>query len=84
MHENKALSLRGKQENPSHILILVNGTVPEGSGLSSSSAMTTASAITMLEVSGRRDGADKIGRRGVTEVAIESGELGTICRQGLG
>lgn len=66
----------GKQENPSHIVILVNGTVPEGSGLSSSSAMTTASAITLLEVSGRRDGPDKIGRRGVTEVAIESGELG--------
>lgn len=73
LHENPVKSVKGKQEHPSHLCCMVWGTVPEGSGLSSSSAMTTASAIAILEVLGRRDGADKVARREVTEVAIQSG-----------
>ena len=37
--------------------------------------MTTASAIAVLEVLGRRDGEDAVGRKDLTNVAIESERL---------
>ncbi|KAK4055739.1 galactokinase [Microbotryomycetes sp. JL201] len=73
MHDHPAK--RQSKQAPELLLVKVWGTVPEGSGLSSSSAMTTASAITMLEVVGRREGLDMVARRAVTEVAIESERL---------
>lgn len=74
MHNRPAKTVKGSSTKPTHILMLVWGSVPEGSGLSSSSAMVTASASAVLEICGRREGPDFIGRRGVTETAIESGE----------
>ncbi|KAM0788712.1 hypothetical protein ACM66B_002807 [Microbotryomycetes sp. NB124-2] len=73
LHDHPAKST--SQQTPEYVLVKVWGTVPEGSGLSSSSAMTTASVITMLEIVGRREGPDMVNRRSVTEVAIESERL---------
>jgi galactokinase len=67
-------------EVPGNVYILITGSVPPGSGLSSSSAMTTASAIAALSLSGRYS---EVARREVTQVAIESGSSLHPFRQNL-
>lgn len=73
--KTRSRNISTPKPGPALIRILVDGTVPEGSGLSSSSAMTTASAIAILEISGRREGEFQVGRSDVTNVAIESERL---------
>ena len=51
--------------------MLVDGTIPPESSLSSSAAMTTCSSIVILQAFGARE---VISRREMAEVAIESGE----------
>ena len=53
---------------PKVLQILVTGTVPAGSGLSSSAAITTASVITVLSVL-----EVEVNRGDLTQVAIECG-----------
>ena len=55
-----------------HLLVLVDGSVPPESSLSSSAAMTTCSSIVVLTALGARD---RIPRKEMTEVAIESERL---------
>lgn len=57
---------------PTQIDVLVDGTIPPESSLSSSAAMTTCSSIVVLEAFQARN---LIGRREMAEVAIESERL---------
>ncbi|EPQ32073.1 uncharacterized protein PFL1_00271 [Pseudozyma flocculosa PF-1] len=57
---------------PSRIEVLVDGTIPPESSLSSSAAMTTCSSIVVLEAFGARQ---LIDRKEMAEVAIESERL---------
>ncbi|KDN38267.1 Galactokinase [Tilletiaria anomala UBC 951] len=57
---------------PALIEVLVNGTIPPESSLSSSAAMTSCSSIVVLEAFGARN---LISRREMAEVAIESERL---------
>ncbi|PWN33809.1 Galactokinase [Meira miltonrushii] len=60
------------QTRPTQIDVLVDGTIPPESSLSSSAAMTTCSSIVVLEAFQARN---LIGRREMAEVAIESERL---------
>ncbi|KAN0066514.1 galactokinase [Thecaphora frezii] len=59
-------------KRPSKIEVLVDGTIPPESSLSSSAAMTTCSSIVVLEAFGARE---LIDRKEMAEVAIESERL---------
>lgn len=58
-----------KTTMPATLNLLVTGSVPAGSGLSSSAAMTTASVIVSLFATGRLD---QVRRREITNCAIVS------------
>jgi galactokinase len=59
-------------DRPNRVEVLVDGTIPPESSLSSSAAMTCCSSILILQAFQARE---KIGRREMTEVAIESERL---------
>lgn len=61
--------LTGEKAPPTRIEVLVDGTIPPESSLSSSAAMTVCSSIVILESLGARQ---HISRREMAEVAIES------------
>ncbi|SPO44433.1 related to GAL1 - galactokinase [Moesziomyces antarcticus] len=62
----------GNAKRPAKIEVLVDGTIPPESSLSSSAAMTTCSSIVVLEAFGARE---LIDRKEMAEVAIESERL---------
>lgn len=62
----------GNAKRPVKIEVLVDGTIPPESSLSSSAAMTTCSSIVVLEAFGARE---LIDRKEMAEVAIESERL---------
>lgn len=64
---------------PSQVDVLIDGTIPPESSLSSSAAMTTCSSIVILQAFHARE---EISRKEMAEVAIESGELANyLCIQ---
>lgn len=71
-HLPKEILEASNPKRPSRIEVLVDGTIPPASSLSSSAAMTTCSSIVVLEAFGARE---LIDRKEMAEVAIESERL---------
>lgn len=65
---------------PATIQVLVDGTIPPESSLSSSAAMTVCSSITILQALGARE---LVSRSEMTEVAIESERLVGVASGGM-
>lgn len=62
-------SFRDTHTSPVPVDILVTGTLPSGSGLSSSAAMVVASTLVFLAVNGKLD---KVTKGGLVEMAVEN------------
>jgi galactokinase len=80
--------MAGQDKPPVPVDLLVTGSVPAGSGLSSSAAMVVASTLAFLAVNGKLDDAN-VTAQGLTkgklvEIAMENekrvGELHTLNR----
>ncbi|KAF7323639.1 Galactokinase gal [Mycena kentingensis (nom. inval.)] len=63
----------GSTDHPVSVDMLVTGTVPAGSGLSSSAAMVVSSTLTFLAMNGKLDpGADQINKGDLVKLAMEN------------
>lgn len=72
LHPHLPPAVLSGSTTPTKIEVLIDGTIPPESSLSSSAAMTSCSSIVILEAFKARE---LISRREMAEVAIESGEL---------
>ena len=70
LHSHLPKSVLSSRTRPVRISVLIDGTIPPESSLSSSAAMTCCSSIVILQAFGARE---LISRREMAEVAIESG-----------
>ncbi|PWN46671.1 Galactokinase [Violaceomyces palustris] len=72
LHSHLPAEVLESRSRPTRIEVLVDGTIPPESSLSSSAAMTTCSSIVILQAFGARE---RIDRTEMAEVAIESERL---------
>ncbi|KAJ7817770.1 Galactokinase [Mycena olivaceomarginata] len=62
----------GAAVDPIPVDLLVTGSVPAGSGLSSSAAMVVASTLAFLAINGKLEGADKVAKGELVEMSMEN------------
>ncbi|KAF7337055.1 Galactokinase gal [Mycena venus] len=62
----------GPAAHPIPVDLLVTGSVPAGSGLSSSAAMVVASTLAFLAINGKLEGADKVAKGGLVKMSMEN------------
>ncbi|KAJ7340741.1 Galactokinase [Mycena albidolilacea] len=62
----------GAAVHPIPVDLLVTGSVPAGSGLSSSAAMVVASTLAFLAINGKLEGADKVAKGELVKMSMEN------------
>ncbi|KAJ7167511.1 Galactokinase [Mycena filopes] len=62
----------GAVEHPIPVDLLVTGSVPAGSGLSSSAAMVVASTLAFLAINGKLEGAEKVEKGTLVKMSMEN------------
>lgn len=80
LHPHLPKDVLSSSDRPTRVDVLVDGTIPPESSLSSSAAMTTCSSIVVLEAFRARE---RISRREMAEVAIESERLVGVASGGM-
>ncbi|KAJ7153672.1 hypothetical protein C8R46DRAFT_1042061 [Mycena filopes] len=70
-------AFHGAVEHPIPVHLLVTGSVPAGSGLSSSAAMVVASTLAFLAVNGKLEGAEKVEKGTLVKISMENEKLGS-------
>lgn len=80
LHPHLPASVLSASSVPATIQVLVDGTIPPESSLSSSAAMTVCSSITILQALNARE---LVSRSEMTEVAIESERLVGVASGGM-